>query len=43
MKSEETPSTVRWLHRRIFRGTGLVFFIGILTWLYFFFQAGARR
>lgn len=43
MNKEQTPSGVRWLYRYVFRGIGVVFVIGILTWLYLFYQAGARK
>ena len=42
-KKDETPSTVHWLYRYIFRGVGWVVVAGILTWLCLFFRAGAHR
>jgi hypothetical protein len=34
VSKEETPPIIRWLHRYIFRGAGLVFWAGSITNLY---------
>ena len=42
-KEQQTLSTIQWLHRYIFRGIGVAFLAGIITWLYLFLRAGAHR
>jgi len=43
MSKEETPPIIRWLYRYIFRGAGLAFLAGMITKLYLFWRAWARR
>lgn len=42
MSKEETPPIIRWLHRYIFRGAGLVFLAGLITNLYLVWRVWAR-
>jgi hypothetical protein len=38
MRKEETPPIIRWLHRRIFRGLGWVFWAAVLSQAILFMQ-----
>ena len=42
MSKEETPPIIRWLHRYIFRGAGLVFLAGLITNLYLSWRVWTR-